>query len=201
MSQMSLFGGSSAPTKEISDAPKRDRVGACRGCKKLICSCGSIGRANRISRNDDPESSKRAAKKLEIVLSWRQTVVWSAVKMMCHPDSPGTVSHVIASGGRMIDIELGEQSYTANEIALFCIQELDPNATQDTFRRRLGELVEKRLCVRSPVEQFCRFSGQEVIGYGMNSEVDAVVRLRGEKTTSEKRAAKTSTRKTRKADG
>ncbi len=101
---------------------------------------------------------------------------------MCNPVSPGMVVEVIASGGRTIEIELGDKSYTANEIALYAIQELDPSATQDTIRRRLSELVEKQLCVRSPVEQFCRFSGQEVNGYGINADVDSRVSLRGNKS-------------------
>jgi len=179
VSQLSLFGDatSPAPTKTIPKKPKRNHVGACNVCKKLLCRCGLSDEATRIARNEDPDSSKRAAKRVEVALSWRQTIVWSAIQMMCKPVAPNMVTSVIASGGRTIDIELGDKCYTANEIALFAIQELDPNATQDTFRRRLSELVENRLCVKSPVDQFCRFSGQEVIGYGINPEAEFQVRL------------------------
>lgn len=176
-SQLSLFGDSSAPTKKIPAKPSRNHVGACNTCKKLICRCDWDALTSRLARNENPESSKRAAKKVEVTLSWRQAIVWSAIQMMCKPTAPDMVTTVIASGGKHIDIELGDKSYTANEIALFCIQELEANATQDTLRRRLSELVEKRLCLRSPFEQFCRFSGQEVIGYSINPDIESKVSL------------------------
>ena len=196
MSQLSLFGSpSAASTKTVPAKPKRNHVGACVHCKTLICGCVNTDASSRIARRSDPESSKRAAKKLEVVLSWRQTFAWSAVKMMCNPVSPGMVVEVIASGGRTIEIELGDKSYTANEIALYAIQELDPSATQDTIRRRLSELVEKQLCVRSPVDQFCRFSGQEVNGYGIKPEVNATVVLKSDKAAKDAKAAKSKGKK------
>lgn len=185
MSQLSLFDGATgnqSPSNPVAPGGRhaRGNVGECVDCGKLLCRCEmeTSSNAKPYRRNTDPESSKKAAEEIVVKLGHLQTVLWSGLRMMVEGSG---CAECETERKTTVNIELGEAMYTANEIMLYVYQEFEPMTTRESLRRHVKDLVEKRLAVESSIDQVCRYSGREVKGFGINSEVSPRVELKGEK--------------------